>query len=132
MYIPAAISLSILKFCLAAESLFTMPSLTVCLASFHLSFDMYILSGLSLNNIYQQSGDAKNPYFVQYSADVSEGAPVITSWTNMKINILIKYILKPLNTHFNTFLIELFSATSDNIINLYVFVLYNYYKTCSF
>jgi len=77
MYIPAAISLSILKFCLAAESFFTMPSLTVCLASFHLSFDMYILSGLSLNDIYQQSGDAKNPYFVQYSTDVSEGASVI-------------------------------------------------------
>ena len=77
MYIPAAISLSILKFCLTAESFFTMPSLTVCLASFHLSFDMYILSGLSLNDIYQQSGDAKNPYFVQYSADVSEAALVI-------------------------------------------------------
>jgi hypothetical protein len=72
---------------------------------------------------YQQSGDAKNPYFVQYSADVSEGPPVITSWTNRKINILIKNILKPLNTHFNTFLIELFSAKSDNIIT-YMFFFY--------
>ena len=67
------------------------------------------LSGLSFNNIYQQEGDAKNPYFVQYSA-VSEDLSAIISWTNMKINILIKNILKPLNTHFNTFLIELFSA----------------------
>ena len=79
MYIPAAISLSILKFCLAAESFFTMPSLTVCLASFHLSFDMYILSGLSFNNIYQQSGDAKNPYFAQYSAMLGKVLPVIAS-----------------------------------------------------
>lgn len=110
-----------------------MPSLTVCLASFHLSYDMYILTGLSFNNIYQQLGDAKNPYFAQYSADVWENAPVITSWTNMKINILIKNILKPLNTHFNTFLIELFVVIVDNIINFILsLVLYNYYKTCSF
>jgi hypothetical protein len=47
-----------------------MPSLTVCLASLDLSYDMYILTGLSFNNIYQQSGEAKNPYFAQYSADV--------------------------------------------------------------
>jgi hypothetical protein len=33
-------------------------------------YDMYILTGLSFNNIYQQSGEAKNPYFAQYSADV--------------------------------------------------------------
>ena len=47
----------------------------------------------------------------------------------LKINIEIKNILKPLNIHFNTFLNEIFLAISDNIINLYVFVLYNYYKT---
>jgi len=28
---------------------------------------------------YQQSGDAKTLYFAQYSADVSEDAPVIAS-----------------------------------------------------
>jgi hypothetical protein len=39
---------------------------------------MYILGGLPFNNIYQQSGDAKNPYFAQYSA-VVEDAPVIAS-----------------------------------------------------
>ena len=85
-----------------------MPSLIVCLVSFNLSFDISILNGCLLLIFYQQSGDAKNPYFVQYSADVSEGAPVITSLTNMKINILIKNILKPLNTQFNIFWIELF------------------------
>ena len=42
LIIPATISLSILKFCLAAESFFTMSSLTVCFASCHLSYDMYI------------------------------------------------------------------------------------------
>jgi hypothetical protein len=101
-----------------------MPSLTVCLASFHVSYDMYTLTGLSFNNIYQQWGDAKNPYFAQYSADVWENAPVITSWTNMKINILIKNILKPLNTHFNTFLIELFVVIVDNILPLYCLLFY--------
>jgi hypothetical protein len=39
---------------------------------------MYILTGLSLNNIYQQSGDAKNPYLAQYSA-VAEDSPVNVS-----------------------------------------------------
>ena len=117
MIIPGAISLSILKFCLAAESFFTMPSLTVCLASCHLSYDMYILNALSFNNIYQQSGDAKNPYFAQYSADVWEDAPVITSWTTIKNNIQIKNILKALNTHFNTFLTEFFLPTADSIDN---------------
>ena len=41
-------------------------------------FDMYLLRGLPFNNIYQQSGDAKNPYFAQYSAGV-EDTPVIAS-----------------------------------------------------
>ena len=65
---------------------------------------------------YQQSGDAKKPYFVQYS-DVVEDSPVITSYTSMKINILIKNIPKPLNTHFNAFLKEFFLTSLDNIIN---------------
>ena len=65
--------------------------------------------------IYQHAGDAKNPYLAQYSA-VVEDSPVITSWISMKINILIKNIPKPLNTNFNTFLIEFFLASVDNII----------------
>ena len=64
---------------------------------------------------YQQAGDAKNPYLAQYSA-VVEDSPVITSWISMKINILIKNIPKPLNTHFNPFLIEFFLASVDNIV----------------
>ena len=65
--------------------------------------------------IYQHAGDAKNPYLAQYSA-VVEDSPVITSWISMKINILIKNIPKPLNTNFNTFLIEFFLASLDNIL----------------
>ncbi len=34
---------------------------------------------LNLEIFYQQSGDAKTLYFAQYSADVSEDAPVIKS-----------------------------------------------------
>ena len=49
-----------------------------CLASFHLSFDMYILNGLSFINNYQQSGDTKKPYLAQYS-EVVEDSPVIKS-----------------------------------------------------
>jgi hypothetical protein len=49
------------------------------LASFLLSFDMSILGSLSFINLYQQSGDAKILYFAQYSADVSDDAPVIKS-----------------------------------------------------
>ena len=65
---------------------------------------------------YQHAGDAKNPYLAQYSV-VVEDSPVITSWISMKINILIKNIPKPLNIHFNTFLIEFFLANVVNIIN---------------
>ena len=65
--------------------------------------------------IYQHAGDAKNPYLAQYSA-VVEDSPVITSWISMKIKILIKNIPKPLNTNFNTFLIEFFLASMDNIL----------------
>jgi len=103
----------------------------LCIMPFILWY-VYILSGLFFNNIYQQSGDAKKPYLAQYSADVWEDAPVIISWTNMKINIIIKNILKPLNTNFNI-LITLVVVIVDNIINLILYlVLYNYYKTCIF
>jgi hypothetical protein len=68
-----------------------------------------------MTTIYQQSGDAKKPYFVQYSA-VVEDSPVKTSWTKMNNNILIKKIPKLLNSHFNAFLIEFFLASVDNII----------------
>jgi hypothetical protein len=65
---------------------------------------------------YQQPGETKNPYFVQYSA-VLEDSPVIKSCTVMKTNIAIKNILKPLNIHFNAFLIVVFLVVIDNIIN---------------
>ena len=53
---------------------------------------------------YQQSGDAKKPYFVQYSV-VVEDSPVRVSWTRIKNNMAIKKKLKPLNNHFKVFLI---------------------------
>ena len=65
---------------------------------------------------YPQSGDAKKPYFVQYSA-VVEDSPVNVSYTSMKNNILIKNILNPPETHLNAFLIEVFLSKIDNIIN---------------
>ena len=71
---------------------------------------------ITIDLFYQQAGDAKKPYLAQYSA-VVEDSPVITSWISMKINILIKNIPKPLNIHFNTFLIELFLANVANINN---------------
>jgi hypothetical protein len=76
---------------------------------------LMFLVRITIYLFYQQAGDAKNPYLAQYSA-VVEDSPVITSWISMKINILIKNIPKPLNTHFNTFLIEFFLASVDNII----------------
>ena len=83
---------------------------------------------------YQQAGDAKNPYLAQYSA-VVEDSPVITSWKSMKINILIKNIPKPLNTHFNTFLIELFLANVGNIINrdciLFYLIIIVHFSKCN-
>ena len=54
--------------------------------------------------IDQHSGDAKNPYFEQYS-DVCEDSPVNKSWTNTKNNIAIKKKVKPLKNHVNVFLI---------------------------
>ena len=66
---------------------------------------------------YPQSGDAKKPYFVQYSAVVGD-SPVNVSCTSMKNNILIKNIPKPLNTHFNACWREFFLAIGDNILNI--------------
>jgi hypothetical protein len=69
-----------------------------------------------LTSIYQQPGDAKNPYFAQYSVVVSEDAPVNASNTTMKNNMPIKNKLNPLKANFNAFLIELFLVIEDNII----------------
>jgi len=52
--------------------------------------------------IDQHSGDAKNPYFAQYS-DVCEDSPVNKSLTNTKNNKAIKKKVKPLKNHFNFF-----------------------------
>ncbi|HZB64942.1 MAG TPA: hypothetical protein VE307_06500 [Nitrososphaeraceae archaeon] len=65
---------------------------------------------------YQQSGDAKKLYFLQYSAVVSEVAPVKASYTTIKDNMPIKKRLKPLKANFNAFLIEFFVTIEDNII----------------
>jgi hypothetical protein len=71
---------------------------------------------ITIVTFYQQPGDAKNPYFAQYSAVVSEDAPVKASYTTIKNNIAIKNILKLLNIHFNEFVMEVFLARADNII----------------
>jgi hypothetical protein len=78
---------------------------------------MYTLTGLSFNNIYQQSGDAKKPYLAQYSAVVSEDAPVNASYTTIINNVPIKNRLNPVRANFNAFLIGLILAIVDNIIN---------------
>ena len=51
-------------------------------------------------SIYQQPGDAKKPYFAQYSA-VAEDSPVSISWTTMKTKIPRNNRLKPLKANFN-------------------------------
>ena len=58
---------------------------------------------MTINNNYQQSGDAKKPYLAQYSAVVSEDAPVNASYTTIKNNMPIKNRLNPLRVNFNVF-----------------------------
>ena len=57
---------------------------------------------------YQHLGDATNPYLAQYSAVVSEDAPVNASYPTIKNNIPIKNRLNPLKANFNAFAIEFF------------------------
>lgn len=64
---------------------------------------------------YQHAGEASIPYLAQYSV-VCEDVPVTVSWANMTTNIAIKDILNPLNTNFNTFLMEGFLEKTDNAI----------------
>jgi hypothetical protein len=66
---------------------------------------------------YQQPGDAKKPYLAQYSAVVSDEAPVDASNTILKNNIPIKNRLKPLKTNFNAFLTEFFLLIGKYIFN---------------
>jgi hypothetical protein len=66
---------------------------------------------------YQQPGDAKKPYLAQYSAVVSDDAPVDASNTILKNNIPIKNRLKPLKTNFNVFLTEFFLLIGKYIFN---------------
>jgi hypothetical protein len=70
---------------------------------------------LTVVTFYQQSGDAKKPYFVQYSAVVSEVAPVKASYTTIKNNMPIKNRLNPLNSHFKILLIEFSLPIADYI-----------------
>ena len=69
-------------------------------------FRLWQLNLLYYNIYYQQQGDAKKPYFAQYSA-VIEDSPVIKSCTFIKNNPPIKKILKPEKTNFNIFLIKI-------------------------
>ena len=85
--------------------------------------EYYVLSIVSflfliIYLLYQHSGDAINPYLAQYS-DVCEDSPVSESWTIIKNNMAIKKRVKPLKTHFNDFLIELFVAVAPDIFNWY-------------
>ena len=68
------------------------------------------------NNYFtdQQSGDAKKPYFAQYSV-VLEDSPVIKSCIVKKTNIAIKTRLNPLNIYFKILLRELFLPVADCI-----------------
>ena len=49
---------------------------------------------------YQHLDDAKKPYLAQYSAVVSEDAPVNASYTTIKNNMPIKDRLNPLRAKF--------------------------------
>ena len=72
---------------------------------------------ITIVTFYQQPGDAKKPYFAQYSDVVCEDAPVKASHSIIKNNIAIKDIAKPLNIHCNTFVMEVFLLVrADNII----------------
>ena len=71
--------------------------------------------------LYQASGDAKTPYLAQYSAVVSEDAPVNVSNTTMKNNMPIRNRLNPLKANFNDFLIEFFVTTVAIIITQKIF-----------
>ena len=82
-----------------------------------LGISLVHFSFLNSKIFYQQSGDAKKPYLAQYSAVVSEDAPVNASYTTIINNVPIKNILKPLRANFNAFLIGLILAIADNIIN---------------
>ena len=82
---------------------------------FAISFGHFSI--LNSEIFYQQSGDAKKPYLAQYSAVVSEDAPVKASYTTIINNVPIKNRLNPLRANFNAFLIGLILAIADTIIN---------------
>ncbi len=64
---------------------------------------------------HQQSGDTKNPYLAQYSAVVSEDAPVKASDKTMKNNMPIKNRLNPLKANFNAFAIDFFFPIANSV-----------------
>ena len=78
---------------------------------------MLYFFGVTYFSFYQHLGDAKNPYLAQYSAVVSEDAPVKASYTTIINNVPIKNRLNPLRANFNAFLIGLILAIADAIIN---------------
>ena len=77
---------------------------------------MLYFFGVTYFSFYQHLGDAKNPYLAQYSAVVSEDAPVNASYTTIKNNIPIKNRLNPLKANLNDFAIELFLPIADYIV----------------
>jgi hypothetical protein len=77
---------------------------------------MLYFFGVTYFSFYQHLGDAKKPYLAQYSAVVSEDAPVNASYTTIKNNIPIKNRLNPLKVNFNDFAIEFFLPIADYIV----------------
>jgi len=77
---------------------------------------MLYFFGVTYFSFYQHLGDAKKPYLAQYSAVVSEDAPVNASYTTIKNNIPIKNRLNPLKENFNDFAIEFFLPIADYIV----------------
>jgi hypothetical protein len=71
---------------------------------------MLYFFGVTYFSFYQHLGDAKKPYLAQYSAVVSEDAPVNASYTT------IKNRLNPLKVNFNDFAIEFFLPIADYIV----------------
>ena len=73
---------------LTLKKILTSFDCLLCMNITQPQFNQGILTPIYL--LYQHSGDAKTPYLAQYSAVVSEDAPVNASNTTMKNNIRIK------------------------------------------
>ena len=81
---------------------------------------MLYFFGVTYFSFYQHLGDAKKPYLAQYSAVVSEDAPVNASYTTIKNNIPIKNIPKPLKANCIIFFIGFRFMWNPYVIILYI------------